>query len=499
MSTAAATGSEQVAQKKAPLRVVERRSNGGAEFIPPIEMLREIMPWAWLSTGQGAREEKNRDLKNMKYGSADYKAAEKDYLAWTARARQVQGRSLHYLYSGSDAAFELWADAWSEQPIAGLRRAWAAYPDDPEYGCDEQEASSYVYPEGFGYNPDVTPEDNREYFLGITCGDYQAAERLALLLAEYSALYEAWKAEHARTQQELAPSSFTVGTLLEADTAPEDQLLVGGLSTVDIWQLYGPTGAGKTLLAMSLAMAVASGAGFVGWAGTEPRRVLYLDGELPDSEVAYRLEYLLQGFSTRQQALIRSNLAMVSREKLHRDYGKELPPLDTPEGEAMLTRLLDLTQPALVVFDSRYCLLQANMLQQDSLPAGLLRRLRERKVAQLWLHHTGKDTGRGGYGDKTAEFLLDANLELTSGHALRFHKKRKARDDNRTFYQDRTLALVDGAWSATSPDNAEERADRLERLQQDLVDFPDDSERARADRLGLPKSTVHRLLESMQK
>lgn len=460
------------------------------DFAPPLWLMREIAPLAGRTievttedlrlTLQGIQDKAERERQR--------KRAPED----TAWARNTHGIRLHYLYKGSDAAFELWSDAWHDQPRPKLRRAWDAFPEDPKYG--DRGDWEFAIPDWFEQCLDNEAEAwdcCERYFIN--------SEHVFWVYRQYAELKRAWLEEQARGQRELDPAGFTVGALLDADTTPEDQLLVGGLSTVDIWQLYGPTGAGKTLLAMSLAMAVASGADFIGWQCNTPRRVLYLDGELPDSEVSQRLDYLLQGFSRPQQTLIRRNLVVVSREHLHRSQGVEMAPLDTEQGEAQLNDLLDRVEPALVVFDSRYCLLEADMMQQGSLPPRLLRRLRARKVAQLWLHHTGKDAGRGGYGDKTAEFLLDANLELTSGHALRFHKKRKARADNRTFYQDRALALVDGTWSATSPDNAEERADRLERLQQDLVDFPDDSERARADRLGLPKSTVHRLLESMQK
>jgi RecA-family ATPase len=53
--------------------------------------------------------------------------------------------------------------------------------------------------------------------------------------------------------------------------------------------LYAWRGVGKTHVALGIGFAVASGGTFLGWQATAPRRVLYLDGEMPGASLQSRL------------------------------------------------------------------------------------------------------------------------------------------------------------------------------------------------------------------
>jgi len=76
-------------------------------------------------------------------------------------------------------------------------------------------------------------------------------------------------------------------------------------------------------------------------------------------------------------------------------------------------------------------------------------------TSQCWIHHEGKDASRGGYGDKTAEFLMDGNIHFFQSEIGRFEmffsteKGGKARHrcpDNEHFYRDLALTFVEGQW-----------------------------------------------------
>ena len=49
----------------------------------------------------------------------------------------------------------------------------------------------------------------------------------------------------------------------------------------DLGFIYGPRGLGKTWLAMLLARRCAEGGTVANWTAPKPRRVLYVDGEMP--------------------------------------------------------------------------------------------------------------------------------------------------------------------------------------------------------------------------
>lgn len=299
-------------------------------------------------------------------------------------------------------------------------------------------------------------------------------------------------------------AQFTAGAILDMKLPPQDHLFAGGMSTIDAYQLVAPRGEGKTLFAMGMAAAAAAGADFAGWESTGPRKVLYLDGELPTEESQFRLDKIISSYPKKEQKLIRSNLVLVGRELLtqlmraQKDPDWSFPMLDTDRGLDLLDGLLEATQAQLVFMDSRYCLLSTSMMQVDSLPSDLVFRIRQRKVGQVWIHHTGKDVSRGGYGDITAEFALDTTVHLCrkgEQWKLSFGKTRKRNEENAHFYAERNLTFDGGAWSlATKKD---EKASKEASAKKALAQDPAISERDLAELLQCSPATAHRLKKKL--
>jgi hypothetical protein len=69
-----------------------------------------------------------------------------------------------------------------------------------------------------------------------------------------------------------------------------DYLLGTVFCTTSRWLIFGDTGIGKTLFALSMAGAMASGRSFLGWAGKRRARVMYLDGEMPAETFKERMK-----------------------------------------------------------------------------------------------------------------------------------------------------------------------------------------------------------------
>ncbi len=117
------------------------------------------------------------------------------------------------------------------------------------------------------------------------------------------------------------------------------------------------------------------------------------------------------------------------------------------------------------------------MKEAGSMPKGLILALRHSKCAQLWVHHTGKNAANGGYGDKTAEFLMDTNIHFSQPEKGRFEiyfsadkggKCRHREPDNEHYYQDLSLRFDNGQWIPEGPAGASSDGDKTS-TKKDLV------------------------------
>jgi putative DNA primase/helicase len=86
-----------------------------------------------------------------------------------------------------------------------------------------------------------------------------------------------------------APSAFDLQSFLGLRLSPPELLLAPWLPRQGAAMIYGPRGLGKTQVGLNVAYAVASGGRYLGWTARAPRRVTYLDGEMPAIELQRRL------------------------------------------------------------------------------------------------------------------------------------------------------------------------------------------------------------------
>jgi hypothetical protein len=78
--------------------------------------------------------------------------------------------------------------------------------------------------------------------------------------------------------------------------------------------------------------------------------------------------------------------------------------LNTEKGQKFVEWLIEqIGDLDIVVFDNMQALLVGSLKDDDTWAPMIdwIKRLTARKIGQLWLHHTGHDTGRG-YGDNPA-------------------------------------------------------------------------------------------------
>ena len=88
---------------------------------------------------------------------------------------------------------------------------------------------------------------------------------------------------------------------LNLDIPARELLLNPILPERSLSMLYAPRGVGKTLLALSIGLAIASGTQLLRWSAPRQRKVLYVDGEMPVVSLQERVRALSIGISVPNQ------------------------------------------------------------------------------------------------------------------------------------------------------------------------------------------------------
>jgi hypothetical protein len=279
------------------------------------------------------------------------------------------------------------------------------------------------------------------------------------------------------TERELAADLEPRGDLLLAAwlkraIPPRDYLLGNLLCTTSRWLIFGETGVGKTLFGLEMSAASAAGSPFLNWQGSNrPRRVMYLDGELPAETFKERMELIARRYGPELQ------LYGYNRDAL-KDI--DLPPLNTPEGEKWLWREIDFIKPDLIVFDSIMCLLAGSMSEEESWAPvkALVRKISGRRVAQIWLHHTGHDNSKG-FGTKTREWEMDTVVSLTKDRdddetlVMEFKKARLRTPETREQFETRKIACGPDGWimvGGAVPKSRDGRSQEIVNVRHAVVD-----------------------------
>src|SRR5271170_4897696 len=97
------------------------------------------------------------------------------------------------------------------------------------------------------------------------------------------------------TQPALSFQPIGFSDFLALDVPPREMLLNPILPERSLAMLYAPRGVGKTLLSLSIGLAVAGGCPLLRWHAPRKRRVLYVDGEMPLVSLQERLRLISFG------------------------------------------------------------------------------------------------------------------------------------------------------------------------------------------------------------
>ena len=200
------------------------------------------------------------------------------------------------------------------------------------------------------------------------------------------------------------------------DIKPESFLLEPWLVSPSYNLLVAKRGLGKSWFSLAVGIAVASGTHVMQWEAPEPRKVLYIDGEMSPRQLQDRLKDMTGGLEH-----IDENLLIMSVPHLVR-CGHEPPSFTLKAWRTQLELYISRHQDiALVIFDNVSCLfagLDENDKKAWDEPNAFLVRLRSCGISTIVVHHTGKEGSKGQRGSSSREDHVDVSLRLSGvpGH-----------------------------------------------------------------------------------
>lgn len=204
-------------------------------------------------------------------------------------------------------------------------------------------------------------------------------------------------------QPDLRP--LTATEFLARDLPRRGMVLEPWLPEKGLAMIYSPRGMGKTLFALTCAYAIAAGAEFLGFKAPAPRRVLYIDGEMPARTMQERLALIIAAFD--QQPPDPSYFRFLSSDLAERG----LPDLGTREGQTTFDAVID---DAEVIFPDNISTLVRSGKENEAEGWAPIQEwaLRHRRADRsvVFIHHAGK--GGAQRGTSKREDVLDSVIAL---------------------------------------------------------------------------------------
>jgi putative DNA primase/helicase len=207
----------------------------------------------------------------------------------------------------------------------------------------------------------------------------------------------------APTAQSRPPfQAVGINDFLNLNIAPREMLLSPILPERSLAMLYAPRGLGKSWLALSIGLAVASGTSLLRWSAPKQRKALVVDGEMPIVSLQERLKAISAGFG--------ADIPNDAFRILAADQVEGGINLSTEEGQRLLDPLLG--DVDLLILDNLSTLTSQSESASDAwVPMqNWLLKLRRQGVAVLLVHHAG--TNGRQRGTSRREDALDTVIAL---------------------------------------------------------------------------------------
>ena len=282
--------------------------------------------------------------------------------------------------------------------------------------------------------------------------------------------------------------ALTLRELLEREIPPREFLLNPLLPQQSLSMIYSTRGLGKTFLAIHLAYAVATGGKLFDWEAPSPKRVLYLDGEMPAVSLQERFAALVAADS-RAVDHLSNNLRIVPQE--FQEHG--MPDLASIKGQAIFDTIVSDVDLIIVDNISTLCRFGAENNADDwTVVSNWALKMRRLGKSVVFIHHAGK--GGQQRGTSKREDILDVVLSLRkpkcsnavgASFEVHYEKKRHLLDEQAVPF---VASLAEGRWLHNTLEN--DTVTRVLRLKSEGL-----TQSEIALELEVHKSTVSRALK----
>jgi len=212
--------------------------------------------------------------------------------------------------------------------------------------------------------------------------------------------------EHAPHLEEVAhrPGPLTCDEFLALAIPPRRLILEPWLPEKGLAMIYSPRGMGKTILGLTCGYCIATGSEFLGFRAPVPKKVLFVDGEMPAAEMQKRLMEIRAGFDWRPPDPIYFRF-------FSGDLAGGLPDLGSRDGQAEFDAQVG--DAEVIILDNTSTLVRSGVENDaeswDPVQAWLLAHRRAGRSIILF-HHAGKSGAQRGTSKR--EDVLDTVIAL---------------------------------------------------------------------------------------
>lgn len=197
---------------------------------------------------------------------------------------------------------------------------------------------------------------------------------------------------------------FNIFEFLNLDIPLREKILDPIIQLQSLIMIFARPGIGKTLFALAMGYAIASGGKFLKWHAPKPRRVLYIDGEMPATAMQERLRDIVKNSVIKAAP---DHFLILTPDM---QIGG-MPDLSTKSGQDMLEPYIQ--DADVIIVDNLSTLARSGKENEGEgwLPVQeWALRLRSLGKCVIFIHHAGK--GGQQRGTSRREDVLDLIIEL---------------------------------------------------------------------------------------
>ena len=201
----------------------------------------------------------------------------------------------------------------------------------------------------------------------------------------------------------------TIEDFLVKDLPAREVLFSPWLLSQSLNMVYAWRGVGKTHFSMNVAYAVASGGSFLRWQAEKPRKVLYIDGEMPGGAFQKRLAEMVKANDKTPEP----GMLHIITPDIQPDF-RPIPDLATTDGQQAIDLEIEATGAEVLFLDNLSCLVRGEGKENESegwlLVQGWALKWRAKGRSIVFIHHEGKSGAQRGTSRR--EDVLDTSIRL---------------------------------------------------------------------------------------